>query len=282
LWLGETGPRFPFCICWANENWSRRWDGSENDVIVSQDYAPGFEERFIIDMLPSLKDPRYIRVRGAPLLAIYRVNHFPDPLASAIAFRRAAAKHGLPEIHLVAIQALGLTDPRPYGFDAAVEFSPPHVARLLLDPQRIGGVDENFMGYIEDYVGVATQSINARPTDYVRYRGCFPMWDNTARRGASGHIFVNCSPKAYAQWLRFLVHEAMLRREQTEPLVFVNAWNEWAEGAYLEPDEHYGRALLEITRTAVAHGVADYAEGGSNPERERKFTGLVARLPRMC
>lgn len=277
----ERGPDFPFCICWANENWSRRWDGSEADILMSQDYSPGFEERFIVDMIDVLKDPRYIRVDGAPVLAIYRVSEFPDPVASATAFRRAAEKHGIPRIHLTIIQSFGISDPRVYGFDAAVEFSPPHINRLLLDPQLIDGTYPEFSGYVEDYVGVATQSINAPPTDYVRYRGCFPMWDNTARRGKKGHVFVNDSPKAYGHWLRFLVHEAMLRRDQVEPIVFINAWNEWAEGTYLEPDEHYGRAFLEITQLALVHGVADYALGGTTPERERLFTAEVSRLPKL-
>lgn len=278
LWLRE-GPDFPFCISWANENWSRRWDGSEEDILVAQTYEPGFEERFIADMVPLLNDPRYIRVNGRPLLAVYRVSELPDPVASAAAFRRAARKFGIPDLHLTIVQSFGLSDPRPYGFDAAVEFSPPHVGRLLLEPTRIGGVYETFQGYVEDYVAVAAQSINAPPTDYTRYRGCFPMWDNTARRRSRGHVFVNDSPKAYGYWLRFLAHEAMLRRDQVEPLIFINAWNEWAEGTYLEPDQHYGRTLLEVTRTALAHGVADFAQGGCTPDRERLFASLVSRVP---
>ncbi len=107
------------------------------------------------------------------------------------------------------------------------------------------------------------------------------MWDNTARRGPHGHVFLNDSPKAYGHWLRFLVNEAMTRREQVEPLIFINAWNEWAEGTYLEPDNHYGRALLEVTRSALAHGVVDYAQGGSNPERDRQFTYSVSHLPKL-
>ena len=106
------------------------------------------------------------------------------------------------------------------------------------------------------------------------------MWDNTARRGNKGHVFVNDSPKAYAQWLRFLVNEAMTRRRDVEPLIFVNAWNEWAEGPYLEPDHHFGRDLLEVTRAAIVHGVADYAQGSATDEREREFTHFVSRIPR--
>ncbi len=278
LWL-KRGPDFPFCICWANENWNRRWDGSDSEILISQSYMPGFEERFIVDMLPILTDPRYIRVNGAPVVSIYRVDQLPDPVRNVQALRSAAARCGIQDLHIVMVQSFGLSDPRPYGCDAAVEFSPPHVNRLLIDPKVVGGVFDGFEGYLEDYVGVAAQSINAPATHYVRYRGCFPMWDNTARRGNRGHVFLNDSTKAYARWLRFLVEEAMVRRDQVEPYIFINAWNEWAEGAYLEPDEHYGRALLEVTKAALLHGVADYAQGGAPAERERDFSSSVSRLP---
>lgn len=104
------------------------------------------------------------------------------------------------------------------------------------------------------------------------------MWDNTARRRNAGHVFINESTKGYAYWLRFLVHEALVRRDQVEPMVFINAWNEWAEGTYLEPDEHYGRAFLEVTREALAQGIADFVVGVRNPDREREFVEYVSRL----
>jgi glycosyltransferase involved in cell wall biosynthesis len=277
-WLAPGAPDFPFCICWANENWSRRWDGSENELLLEQKYNEGFEQEFIDDIAPILKDARYIRVDGAPLLQIYRVTEFKDPVGSAAALRRAAAGHGIEKLHLCVVQSFGISDPRPYGFDSAVEFSPPHVDRLLLDPKRMGGVLDTFEGYMEDYVGVAAQSINHPPTDYTRYRGCFPTWDNTARRKSRGHIFVNESPKAYANWLRFLVHEALVRRDDVEPLIFINAWNEWAEGTYLEPDERYGHGLLETTYAAWRQGIVDYAIGKS-AHQERVFTAMAAILP---
>ena len=280
LWL-KRGPDFPFCVCWANENWSRRWDGSENEILIAQNYQDGFEERFIIDMLPILKDSRYIKIGGHPVVAIYRVSDFPDPVANTSALRKAALRHGFQGLHLVMVQSFGLDDPRKYGCDAAIEFSPPHTGRLLVDSEQLGGVDPSFSGYVEDYVGVAAASINADPTDFARYRGCFPTWDNTARRGAHSHILINDSAKAYGYWLRFLVHEAMLRRDQVAPFIFINAWNEWAEGAYLEPDEHYGRTFLEITRAALCHGVADFAQNGAGHERERLFTETVSKLPKL-
>ena len=278
LWLGESGPRFPFCICWANENWSRCWDGSESEILMAQTYDEGSALRFIMDVLPILKDPRYIRVDGAALLLVYRVSELKNPVGVAQEWRNAARENGIERLHLCAVQSFGIGDPRSYGFDSAIEFSPPHVDRMLVDPKRVHGINPDFEGYLEDYISVAMRSINRLPVDYVRYRGLFPRWDNTARRKTKGHVFLNDSPKAYGQWLRFLVREAMLRREQQEPLIFINAWNEWAEGTYLEPDEGYGRAFLQVTYDALCEGIIDHVRGPT-PEREREFTRRVSRVP---
>jgi lipopolysaccharide biosynthesis protein len=161
--------------------------------------------------------------------------------------------------------------------DAAAEFSPPHVGRKLVDPERVGGVDPRFTGYLEDYIAVASTSIAAPKPEYTWYRGLFPRWDNTARRKRAGHVLINESPKAYAYWLRHHVREALDQRDDKAPLVFVNAWNEWAEGAYLEPDEAYGRAWLEVTREALLEGILDYARAPS-VRTERAFVERVSRL----
>ena len=275
LWLSDTGPDFPFCICWANENWSRRWDGSDDQILIAQEYSEHNDESFINEILPVIKDERYISIDGAPLLLIYRISELPDPIRSIDIWRRVAAENGIPNLHISAVQSFGLGDPRPFGLDSAVEFSPPHETRQLLDPKSFLGDNSNFSGHFEDYISVAMKSINYPPPDYVRFRGCFPSWDNTPRRGNKSHIFVNNSFKAYAQWLRYLVRESLYRREQQEPVVFINAWNEWAEGAILEPDEQNGRSLLEVTYAALKEGVIDHIQGTTD-ERERAFTGLVS------
>jgi glycosyltransferase involved in cell wall biosynthesis len=280
LWLRKSGPRFPFCLCWANENWSRRWNGSESEVLMQQTYDPESALHFIEDILPILVDSRYIRVDGAPLVLVYRVNELNDPVGVAQLWRTAALEKGIGRLHLCAVQSFGIRDPRPYGFDSAVEFSPPHIDRMLVDPKRIHGINPDFEGYLEDYIAVAMRSVNHPPVDYARYRGLFPRWDNTARCKSRGHVFINDSPKAYGQWLRYLVRETLARRTQQEPLIFVNAWNEWGEGTYLEPDEIYGRALLEVTFDALCEGTIDHMQGPS-PNRESGFTERVSREPKL-
>jgi len=253
--LARGKPDFPFCICWANENWTRRWDGSEDEILMKQDYSEGSAEQFIRDVIPILKDRRYIRIGAAPILLVYRVDLLPDAPATARLWRDVCAREGIPQIHLAAVQSFGITDPRPYGFDAAVDF-PPHTQRELIEPSTFPGISPDFEGYLEDYIKVARNQVGQPPPPYFRYRGVMPAWDNTPRRMERAHICVNSSPAAYQTWLEQIVEQTMARSAVQEPLVFLNAWNEWAEGAYLEPDRKHGYAYLEATKGGLCRGMA--------------------------
>jgi|GEM_PF-1047768 len=248
--LASGMPDFPFCICWANENWSRRWDGSEDDILMKQEHSPESDARFIRDIIPMLRDPRYIKVQGKPIILVYRVNLLPDPASTAHIWRTICAEEGIPSIHLCAVQSFGITNPRPYGFDAAVEF-PPHTKRALIDPGRMPDLDPSFEGYIEDYLQVARHQVSLPPAHYLKYRGIMPSWDNTARRRNRGHVIINSSPSAYEAWLQVLIQEALEDRSPEDSLIFINAWNEWGEGNHLEPDQKNGHAYLEATRRAL-------------------------------
>jgi glycosyltransferase involved in cell wall biosynthesis/2-polyprenyl-3-methyl-5-hydroxy-6-metoxy-1,4-benzoquinol methylase len=250
-------PDFPFCICWANENWTRRWDGLDEEVLIKQEYGEDFSFTFIRDVIPILKDARYVKVRSEPVLLVYRLSLLPDPRATAEIWRAECRKAGIPSVHLVAVQSFGISDPRPFGFDAAVEF-PPHTRRFLIDTQTFGGVNPAFEGYLEDYRKVVNDQLaKPFPDDYTLYRGVMPSWDNTPRRKQRAHILVNSSPADYQAWLRRVTAQAIAFAEAQEPLIFVNAWNEWAEGAILEPDAHNGHAFLEATHAGLTEGFAD-------------------------
>jgi lipopolysaccharide biosynthesis protein len=266
--LARGKPDFPFCICWANENWTRRWDGSEDEILMKQDYSEGSAEQFIRDVIPILKDPRYMKIGEAPILLVYRVDLLPDAAGTARVWRRVCGQEDIPEIHLAAVQSFGITDPRPFGFDAAVDF-PPHTQRELIDPTTFKGINADFAGYLEDYLRVARNQVNQPPPPFIRYRGVMPAWDNTPRRMNRAHVCVNSSPAAYQAWLERIVQQTMARSAVQEPLVFLNAWNEWAEGAYLEPDSRNGHARLEATRRALCRGTAAHFERCGFPVTEK-------------
>ena len=248
--LAGGEPDLPFCLCWANENWTRRWDGADHQLLVEQRYGPELDAVLIENLLPYFRDPRYLRVDGAPVLVVYRPSAIPEPLATVGRWRRAAWDHGLPNLHLVAAQTFGLADPRPLGFDAAVEF-PPHGENL---PENacagIDGLAPGFAGEIVDFQSVADRRVALPPPPFRLYRTAMAGWDNTARLGQRATIFHGATPAIYERWLKALVAEAR-RHPAAHRLVFVNAWNEWAEGAHLEPDARFGTGYLEATRRAL-------------------------------
>ena len=256
LEMVESGkPDFPFCLCWANETWSRRWDGAEAQVLVAQDDSPETYKRFIHEVMPILLDRRYIRVSGSPLLLVYRVGRIPDPAGIARYWREAAVQAGLPGLYLCAVQSHDpQLDPRARGFDAAVEFPPsPWSATLLPRP---AGLDADFTGCIYDYRDAASRALTRPRPDYRLLRGVMTSWDNTARRGPASYLFEGSSPREYEAWLRGAVSWTEIHNPPEERLVFLNAWNEWAEGAHLEPDHRHGRAWLEATARGLARGTA--------------------------
>ena len=259
----HTGrPVFPFCICWANEPWSRRWDGSESDLIVEQNYDPGFADRFIEDVIPILRDPRYIRVDGRPLLIVYRLDHLPDPAGAATIWREACRREGVGEICLAAMGTFGTTDPRPFGFDVAIEFPPHNLTNVPTIDKTLTGLGEAFTGRIHDYPASAEAELRRRPT-YPQFRGLMVSWDNTARRGERAMLFHNATPAAYQHWLEGLLNRARQDSAPHAPFIFINAWNEWAEGTHLEPDQRYGHQYLEATGSALLrHQYAQLFETG--------------------
>jgi hypothetical protein len=248
--LEKGEPDFPFCLCWANENWTRRWDGAQHELLIEQRYAPELDVALIEDLMPFFRDRRYLRVLGAPVLLVYRPNAIPRPLETTARWRRTARQLGLPDLHLVAALTFGLQDPRPLGFDAAVEF-PPHGENLPSTASLVDGLDPGFGGAIVDFQAVVNRRLALPPPPFRLYRTAMSGWDNTPRLARRATVFHGASPAAYEGWLRELVTAARLGHPEHR-LVFVNAWNEWAEGAHLEPDERFGTGYLEATRRALA------------------------------
>jgi len=243
-------PDLPYCFCWANENWTRRWDGAENEVLIAQNPSREDDERLIRDLLPHFRDPRYIRVGGRPLLMVYRVGVLPEPRASAAVWREVCVREGIGEPYLCAALTYDTSDPEIYGFDALVEF-PPHGLRTPSINAHFDLVNPDFQGMIIDYRQFVLDSLARHEPSYRVHRTAMPSWDNTARRPNHPLTFVNATPEIYELWLRELVTRASERRDVDERLVFINAWNEWAEAAHLEPDRRYGGQFLEATRRAL-------------------------------
>lgn len=250
--LASGAPDFPFCACWANENWTRNWDGRDEEILIAQHYRDEDAARFIADLLPMLADRRYVRVRGRPLLLVYCAHAIPDPVRWSQIWRGEARRAGHPDLYLACVQSVHQPrgDPRTIGYDAAVEF-PPHWTRSNVVTEIVADRRPAFRGEVLDYISCAKDML-ARPAPaYPLFRGVMPGWDNTARGQDRSHVFVNSEPGNYGRWLRALIEQSRASQPIDERLIFINAWNEWAEGCHLEPDIRYGRAFLEATARAL-------------------------------
>lgn len=241
----------PFCLCWANENWSRRWDGLENEILIAQNYSTNDDLEFIQHVAEYMRDDRYIRIDGKPLLVLYRPNLLPDAKKTAQAWRNWCRENNIGEIYLAYTQSFESVDPADYGFDAAVEFPPNNMAPPLVT-EKVPGRSDSYEGQIYDWRIFPERSKAYEPPSYKLFRGVNPSWDNTARRKSNSTILYGSSPLGYQQWLFNAIQDTTKRfSNPDERIVFVNAWNEWAEGAHLEPDQRYGYAYLEATRMAL-------------------------------
>lgn len=254
-----TDIAFPFALCWANENWTRRWDGGDSTILMQQNYGPEHDEAIFRTFLPYLEDNRYIQVEGRPLVLVYNVQALDDSKRTSDTWRLLAERHGFKGLYLVKVEHFeNSVDPKVIGFDAATQFAGP--MRFLpgripakqtlplfgLNPRRA------MRTVLYDYRKISEYLLTEQTSCYKRFFGVMPSWDNTARRGADSHVVINNSPIEYERWLREAARVTVQRFSGDEQLIFINAWNEWAEGCHLEPDQRWGKAWIEATSRALA------------------------------
>jgi len=266
--LASGKPDFPFCICWANENWTRRWDGNEAHILIGQQHSHEDDVNFIYQLVPVLQDKRYIRVNNKLLLLVYRVDRMPAPQKTAKTWRNIVKQEINEELYLCAVNNFVKDiDPAVIGFDGTVQFPldfhPSSRVDIELFAETNGlNIEDIKDNWIIDYPAIVNHMINLEKPGYKFFRGVFPSWDNTPRRQSSSAIFINSSPELYKLFLKATL--ALTRTEHVgdERLIFINAWNEWAEGAHLEPDQKYGMRWLEATKEALTEeeDIADAIE----------------------
>jgi len=251
IFLAQEDLAFPFCLCWANENWTRRWDGRDDEVLISQQHGAENDLAFIRDLERYLRDPRYLRIDGKPLLVVYRASLLPDAAATLARWRTHCRDAGIGEIFVAMVQ-FDLEDPLPFGFDAAMEFPPHKLAKgfdLINDTLDV--VNPDYQGSVVHYQSIVDSAKAWPDKGFPLIRSVFPGWDNEARRPGKGYTFAFSTPARYRDWLEFAVSYAEKHPVEGERIVMINAWNEWAEGAKLEPDSRYGHAYLQATRQVL-------------------------------
>ncbi|EER61945.1 Methyltransferase type 12 [Acidovorax delafieldii 2AN] len=252
--LAHADIEMPFCFCWANENWTRRWDGNEREILLGQTYSADDARAFIRYLIPFFRDPRYIRVGTRPMLMVYRPSSIPDPTEYLRIWTEECVQAGIDAPYVVAVLTRGATDPADFQMDAGVE-RPLHdwtdgaVPDLRPSLQAHWPMNGSVLSYdqVRDYY-VAQN--DRKSFDY--FRSNVPMWDNTARYGTGALLLHGSTPQSFQQWMEHSIADAQANLPADRRFVVVNAWNEWAEGAHLEPDTRYGYSYLNSVGRALA------------------------------
>lgn len=247
----------PFCISWANETWSRTWTGQEKQILIKQEYTGETDwKRHIEYLLPFFQDERYIKVDNRPLILIYSTLKV-DRCEEMVEFwDRYLKDHGFEGVYLAETLSAYQTNPCLSNSMAQVEFEPLFTRKKVRDKENI--INKS-VRWIKRKLSVELSQIDAekywlhmlndeRSSEKEIFFGAFPRWDNSARRGKEGDIFANTEPEDFSRNFSKLYKKAV---EENRRFIFINAWNEWAEGAYLEPDKKYGYQYLEACRKAV-------------------------------
>ncbi len=235
----------PFCLSWANENWTRRWDAAEHEVLIAQDYTAHSDERFVDDLIPYMSDPRYLRVDGAAFFIIYRPQQIPDLCRRLDSWKDRFHFHGL-TVHFCAALTHGNLDYTGFGFDSGVEFPPHNLGNLKIKTvERELAFHAPFHGATVEYEALAKAYLAQRYAGETVYKCVVPSWDNTARRKSNAALILDGNPVNFEMWLKQAYQYTSKTFSGDRKLLFINAWNEWAEGCHLEPDQRYGLQFLE-------------------------------------
>jgi len=249
-----------FCLCWANENWTRRWDGQNNDILIKQNYSDDDPDKFIQDMKKYIVDKRYIRINGIPVILVYNPGHIPNIENVFKKWRRKAEEIGIGKINILTCnssghtaESLGILD----SVEGMVEFPPHHLPPLLLTNDiNFTGKKDGITAHIYDYKELVSEikresiikAKNCKSNNTPIYRTCILSWDNAARKKDDFYTFAGFSLKSFYEWASLLTAEAL---KTSVPMFFINAWNEWGEGTYLEPDKKYGYANINTLSKAI-------------------------------
>lgn len=250
----KSDAKAPFLFLWANENWSKRWDGGDQELIVAQEHSDFDDLMFIRELFETFRDPRYVKINGKPVLMVYKTHLFPNILETTDRWREEALANGFPGLYLIKAEDWIRDEehPRVYGFDASYEI-PSNLTpdNVEVDKEDAPKMVEGFTGRLIDYQKFASFHAGSRYLEKRRFRTVMLPWDNTARYGLRAIVHTNNHGDGYRNWLSQALLDSYRRSCPEERIVFLHSWNEWCEGTYLEPDGKYGRYFLNQTKAVV-------------------------------
>ena len=228
---------------------------------MEQDYDADDDKRHITWLIEAFRDPRYIRHEGKPIFLVYGASKLPNPIETTSLWREEVRKADLGELFLCRVESFAeeSSDPIALGFDCAVEFQPDwsnlgfplRQSFLWFQVRKLGLTNQIYNdNTVYEYREIVSRMLKKKEPGYRRIPCVTPSWDNSPRRNPA-IILTGSTPDLYEEWLRATA--AQVESHGQSPFLFINAWNEWAEGNHLEPCQKWGRAYLEATRRALAN-----------------------------
>lgn len=271
--LANKELELPFCLCWANENWTTQWVDSEAKILIKQKYGDKEDwKKHFEYFLPFFKDERYIKEDNCPLLVIYRpdiIDHLNEMLDY---WDDLAIKNGFNGIVFLN-QYSNIEDIKEgdLKFKYHIEYQPifanrwkkkkssfrcrkftikiKKVLNVIMPWKDWTSVAFVNMDFKIDYDMIWNSILNHKPVSEKCIPGAFVDWDNTPRKGGRGSVYFNASPKKFEIYFRKLVEKA--KTEYQNDYLFIFAWNEWGEGGYLEPDQKNEFRYLEAIKRVL-------------------------------
>lgn len=266
----------PFCLTWANESWARRWEGKDSQILQEQTYEPTKEKwKEHFDYVKQyLIDRRAIKIDGKPVFQIYRP-HLVTQVSDMLKYwRELAREEGIGELYFMAVKSFDFPDNKILEeFDGVLLFNP-HEAVNSKEYKGKRVIIENLLRHCPEFLVEKMRTMRSKmQTSYVlhqyskvfdivlernfKYKNkdifnmAFLEWDNTARYKDKATIYHGCTPKTFKDYFTKLLKQESEKHSEEKQFVYINAWNEWAEGTYLEPDTDNGYAYLEAVKQAV-------------------------------
>ena len=258
--LADKSLDMPFFLFFANQDWTMQWDnGNEKEILHEQILNDGDEEKFMADILPYMKDDRYIKIDNKPLMVLYDIQKYPFEkyIEFNNSIRQIAKQNGFDDLYIITTvrnymnldNLKEITD--KYQIDSLLEFVPQGVVDKIF-PQRYPKIiNPAFRGRCFDVAEAIKNKNYLYDANTKVFKGCFTNWDNTARKCYNGANILENTPDGYKKWLKDIINWTIKNKSPKEQFIFINAWNEWAEGAHLEPDQKYGYAYLQATKDAI-------------------------------
>lgn len=254
--LNNKELNFPFCLMWTNETWTSIWgDGNHRNIIKKQELLTGDDDKFVKDILKYIQDERYIKVKDKPLLIIYQSKFFDEDEFNTFLNNIKAKIKELAGVDIYILTTnSGIKEQINEQIEGVIEFSHQNLPIQKYQSNMTGKyINSNFTGKVVDIKRAMSNKLHIINNKYKTFKCLYPGWDNTPRKAyaLNGCYVFDMGPKEYKQWLSDLIKWTKNQHLKEEQFIYVNAWNEWAEGAHLEPDQHYGYAYLQATKEAL-------------------------------